>query len=419
MIPAAQSRATSTGYRYAAQVLRDSLAFLALGAAVGLLLGVFLSRDEDRQSALVSVPVALQGVDWSDIEASHRANDAWVDAELPALLGLSTTDTSTSVDYRLPDSLQITSASLAVTAISNDQAEQIAQQATDLLIQHQIDADTASFTGKEQALQERIDTATTRVDSITTTLDELRADQFDLIRKKATEAEVAKVTGDIWATETERVEWERELSAAQVELSKIQADRESRPVGLAALGDPRLEQSVGNRGGMAAALSGAMVGLWVAAITAYWWSLRRGRIREGHPALANLGVPVTSLGEEQGLDTAATRALASLISSQGMTVSLLDVDDFGASEGLAQVLCDVMGVDSRLLQSYRPGDDESQLVGTLGVLVAVSGRTRANELAARYNRCNELDIPVQRVILIGRSTVERVYSWATSQAAVA
>lgn len=417
MIPAAQSRATSSGLRYAARVGRDALGLLALGAALGLLLGVLLSRDEDHRSALVSVPVALQGVDWADIEASHRANDAWVDDELPGLLGFGDGDATRSVDYRLPDSLQITSASLAVTGPTNDAAQQLAEQATDLLIQHQIDADAAAYAGKEQALQERIDTATTRVDSITATLDELRTQQFDLIRKKATEAEVSKVTGDIWATETERVEWERELSAAQVQLSQLQADRGSSPVGLAALGDPRVEQSVGSQGGMAAAASGAMVGLWVAAILAYWWNLRRGRLRADHPILATLGVPVNSLGNEKGLDTAATQALASLIDGQGMMVSLIDVDDFGASEGLARVLTEVMGVDDRRLLAQPLGADESFLVGTLGILVAVAGQTRANDLAARYDRCRSLDVPVQRIVLIRREAVERVQSWASTQTA--
>lgn len=364
--------------------------------------------------------MSLEDVPWSDIEAAHRGHDRWIDTKAPALLGIEApTDDAPvgrpAVNYRLPDSLQITSFSLDATAPTDDAAVELANRAAALLIENQLAEDSARLDLDQAALERRIETATAERDTILADLQQLRTEQLSLIDDNAEEAVVSRVTGDIWATETKRVEWEREIDSARTELNRLTAQEETLRPSIALLGDARVEQSAAaGSGGPGKLLAGGLVGLWLATIAAYWMELKRGRIRDGqHPTLLDLGIPVTNLGN-RGIDGAASLALADAIANQGMLVSLVDTRRDGPAGAVALVLTEGLNLDADTVRAMPLGTDEADMVGSLGMLVAVTGETRISELMARFRRCQELEIPVVRVVLVGPRTVRRLREWAGS-----
>ena len=97
-----------------------------------------------------------------------------------------------TIDYRLPDSLQTTSASIAVTAPDNTQAQTLARQAADKLVEHTTDVNEAACQRARAAIQDRVDNADNRAQySIKAALETLRSDQQELIDSKAGEAKSA------------------------------------------------------------------------------------------------------------------------------------------------------------------------------------------------------------------------------------
>lgn len=388
---------------------------LPIGALAGLLLSTVGGASGTAAVATASIPMSLQDVEWSDIEASHRGNDLWVDEQLPAQLsvpdGLSADQIT--VDYRLPDSLQITSFALVVTAPTDTQATSIATQAGELLTEHAAVEAEADLEAQKAAVQERLDTASTELSGIEAKLADLRTQQQDLIDKKASEATISVVTGNVWATETERVEWVREVNSARTELNRLISVESSARPSVAPLGEARVEQT-STSGGPAKTLAGALVGAWAAAIAAYWWQLKRGRVTdEKHPALLDLGTAVSNLGSE-ALDSAASHALADAVARSGMPVTMMDVGGQNSAEAMAVFLVDGLGADPRMVRHLSQWDDQTNLVGSLAMIVAVTGETRIDQVMKRVRRCQELEVPVVRVILLGPSALDRLHEWAGS-----
>lgn len=388
---------------------------LPVGALAGLLLSTVGGANGAAAVATASIPMSLQDVEWSDIEASHRGNDLWVDEQLPVQLALpdGVSADQVTVDYRLPDSLQITSFALVVTAPNDEQALAVAAQAGELLTQHAATEADADLEAQKAAVQERLDTASTELSGIEAKLADLRTQQQELIAKKASEATVSVVTGNVWATETERVEWVREVNSARTELNRVTSAESSARPSVAALGEARIEQTT-KSGGPAKTLAGALVGTWVAAIAAYWWGLKRGRIIDDkHPALLDLGAAVSNLGQD-ALDSAASHALADAVTRSGMPVTMVDVGNQQSADAMAVFLVDGLGVDSRAVRSLSQWDDQTDLVGSLAMIVAVTGETRIDQLMKRVRRCQELEVPVVRVILVGPEALERLHEWVGS-----
>ena len=105
-------------------------------------------------------------------------------------------------------------------------------------------------------------------------------------------------------------------------------------------------------------------------------------------------------------------AVAEAISAGGVPVALIDSDSHDTAASLALVMSEAANVDDRLLIPVLPGSDESAMIGALGILIAVTGETRVDSLLKRYARCQALEVPVVRIILIDAEPLRRLNDWA-------
>ncbi|MFV0523551.1 MAG: hypothetical protein ACK5RL_03530 [Acidimicrobiales bacterium] len=372
-------------------------------AVAGAVAAYFLGRSSGSVQAVTSVPMALDHVDWSQLEAEHQWNEQWVRHQLPQLTDLG----SAVIEYREPDSLQITSFSLEATADSDEEAQATVATAAQLLIDARAAEVTNSLTAEIAPIDLRIGQAEAQLAAINAQLGQRRADQQQLADANADEIEISAVVGDVWALETQRNTWQRELVEGQAARSRIDAELQEPVPTTVLLGDPLTEASTSGDAVLIPMIAGGLIGLWAGAVLAYLLELNRGRFTgPDHPRLRRLGVPVTDLGRDE-LDPAAALGLYQAIGHGPVT--LLDTSPDAGSEEIVAAVPDPADADLAVVGF---GADDQALIGSRAVLVASVRQTRVRDLVAAEQRCRDLGVPVDRVVLTGDGSRHQLHNSA-------
>ncbi|MFV0260001.1 MAG: hypothetical protein ACK5PP_16310 [Acidimicrobiales bacterium] len=369
---------------------------ILLGAAAAYVLG----RSSGAERSVSSVPMALEHVDWSGLEAEHQWNEQWVDTQLPHLVDPG----SATVEYREPDSLQLTSFSLAATADADEAAREAVAEAAQLLIAARAERYAGNLEAEAAPIDLRISQAQTNVTDLDAQLAQGRADQQDLEEANASEIEISAVVGDVWALETRRNTWTRELVEAQAERSRIDVRLQDPLATTVQLGEPRTESSTSGGAVVMPLVAGGLIGLWLGAALAYALELTSGRVRDAdQPQLRRLGVPVADLGSDKLDPTAALSLYRSL--GRG-PVTFVDVSPDAGSREIAAA---VPEHDAAVAVVDYGGDDRA-LLGSRAILVAAVPRSPVRNLEAAYRRCQDLGVPVDRVVLTGDGSLDQLHA---------